>query len=262
MPIAHVNGTDLYYEIYGTGHPVILGHGGGSNHLTWWPQVYDLMNGFTVVTFDHRGFGHSPAGDKGPTAFVDDLVGLVDHLSFDRVSLLGQSMGGYTAAGFASRYPERVASLILSSGGAGLLPLPPGGHSAKAAANALQTKSNDEFILMGRNSDGLFKREPRLNFLFESIGRLNYRLDTPRLTEISAFRYDLAPIAAARIPTLLLAGEEDSSNCEVMRQLVSLIPGSTFKSIANTGHHLFFEKPDECNALVRDFLNKHALNAA
>jgi 3-oxoadipate enol-lactonase len=259
MPMARINGVDIYYEMYGSGSPIVLSHGGGSNHLTWWKQVFALKEHYTVVTFDHRGFGISGKGDKGPSAFVDDFTGLVNHLGFQRTALLGQSMGGCSAAGFASRYPDRVTALILTSGAAGLLPMPTGGHSAQAAAAAAAAKSNEEFMASVRRHDEFYKRDPKQNFLFECIGLLNYQVDPRQLAEVVNFRFDLEPIVRAGIPTLLLAGGEDVSNCDVMRKLATLIPGARFESMPHTGHHLFFEKPDEFNKIVLDFLKPHMM---
>src|SRR3981081_4918068 len=126
MPTARINGVDLYYEIHGAGPTVVLSHGVGSNHLHWWQQVPVWSKHLQVITFDHRGFGLSMDDGRGLSAFVDDLIGLLDHLEIRRTALVGQSMGGFTVAGVASRQPERISALVLSSSSAGLVgPRPP-----------------------------------------------------------------------------------------------------------------------------------------
>jgi hypothetical protein len=52
MPLAPIDDIELYYEVHGAGPPLMLAHGGGSNHLTWWPQVVDLMDAYSVIGFD------------------------------------------------------------------------------------------------------------------------------------------------------------------------------------------------------------------
>src|SRR5690606_7248570 len=156
MPIASINGAEIYYEVHGDGPVVVLAHGGGSNHLTWWKQVYDLMGAYRVVTFDHRGFGHSTTGGGSPAMFADDLKALLDHLGIEKAALLGQSMGGYTVAGFASKCPERVTALILTSGSAGLLPAPEGGHSRNAANRAGTAVDYQAFLATDRDADGFY----------------------------------------------------------------------------------------------------------
>lgn len=258
MPFAPVNGIDLYYETYGEGPPIVLCHGGGSNHLTWYHQVFALMKRYTVVTYDHRAFGASGKGDKGPEAYVDDLIGLLDHLKLERTALLGQSLGARSAAGLASRHPERVKLLILASGSGGLVPMPPIGHSAEAAAAALAAKSNAEFIVSVRHHDKFATRDPEKNFLFEAMGFLNFNVDTTQLMGAAKLEHDPAPIAASGMPVLLIAGDEDGSSLSDMEALKGLIPQVVCKTIPDTGHHLFFERPYEFNQIVRDFLDEHA----
>ena len=113
MPTALINGVELYYEVHGAGPTVVLSHGVGSNHLHWWQQVPVWSKHFRVITFDHRGFGFSGEDGRGPPAFVDDLIGLLDHLEIRRTALVGQSMGGVTVAGVASRQPKRISALVM-----------------------------------------------------------------------------------------------------------------------------------------------------
>src|SRR3989304_5741895 len=81
MATAAVNGAQLYYEEHGTGFPLVLAHGAGGNHLSWWQQVPAFSREYRCITFDHRGWGLSLDGQEpGPAAFVDDLRGLLDHL--------------------------------------------------------------------------------------------------------------------------------------------------------------------------------------
>src|SRR5438270_8622571 len=105
MPLAQVNGIELYYEIHGDGPGLVLAHGAGGNHLSWWQQVPVLSRHFRCVTFDHRGFGSSRdvPGGPGAEAFIEDLRQLLDHLGIDRVALMAQSMGGWTSLGFANK---------------------------------------------------------------------------------------------------------------------------------------------------------------
>ena len=60
MPFANINGIELYYEVHGEGPALVLAHGGGGSHLSWWQQVPEFSQTYKVITFDHRSFGHSP----------------------------------------------------------------------------------------------------------------------------------------------------------------------------------------------------------
>ena len=75
MALAKINGIELYYEVHGEGPALVLAHGAGGNHLSWWQQVPVLAQSYRCVTFDHRGFGLSreQPGGPGARAFVEDL---------------------------------------------------------------------------------------------------------------------------------------------------------------------------------------------
>ena len=116
MPTAPIDGVDLYYEVHGEGLPVVLCHGIGGNHASWFQQVGPFAERYRVVVFDHRAFGRS-AFDPSANArsrFVDDFEALLDHLGIQRTAIVAQSMGGGTAAGFTVRCPQRVSALVLA----------------------------------------------------------------------------------------------------------------------------------------------------
>ncbi len=116
MSSAKINGIDLHYQVHGEGDPILFAHGAGGNLLSWWQQVAFFSRYYTCVTFDHRGFGRSIDVADGPlyAAFVDDLVGLMDHLDIDSAHLVAQSMGGRSALGVAAADPRRVKSLVMA----------------------------------------------------------------------------------------------------------------------------------------------------
>lgn len=118
-PIVHA--FELYSEEHGEGTPVVFAHGAGGTHMTWWNQIPTFLREFRCVTYPQHGFGFSPvvSGGLGRGAFVEDLRGLLDRLEFERVSLVGQSMGGRSVLRFAAAYPERVEALVMSSTTAG-----------------------------------------------------------------------------------------------------------------------------------------------
>ena len=101
MPFLALDGCDLYYELHGSGPPLVFAHGLGGNHLTWWQQVPHFQDRYTCVVFAQRGFGRSKvhAGEPDPEAFADDLAALIDHLGFEDVRLVAQSMGGWSLPG-------------------------------------------------------------------------------------------------------------------------------------------------------------------
>src|SRR5713101_812266 len=115
MPSARINGIDLYYEVHGEGPALVLAHGAGGSHLSWWQQVPVLSQHFRCVTFDHRCFGMSldVSNGPGPNAFVEDLRELLDILRLQKDALPGLAMGWCSVLGFPSAYPGRAPALVL-----------------------------------------------------------------------------------------------------------------------------------------------------
>jgi 3-oxoadipate enol-lactonase len=236
---------------------VIFSHGIGSNHLHWWQQVVPLSKEFQVITFDHRGFGYSTDDGRGPPAFVDDLIGLADHLKLERTALMGQSMGGFSVAGFASRQPARITALALSSSAAGLVPNRPPPPERLKLIQAATNYAELAHVLI--HSDGFPRRKPELCFLFEQLSQLNHGVRMDTAAKLGGVRHDPEPILDAGIPLFLLGGEEEHGVIEAMGEIVGLFPGTPLEIVPDTGHLLFFEHASAFNEHIGGFLRKTLL---
>ena len=86
----------LYYEVRGSGRPLVLVHGWQCSHLFWQRNVDELAKDFTVLTLDLRGHGNSSKGLHGITIkqFACDVYDLINYLDLKDVVLMGWSMGG------------------------------------------------------------------------------------------------------------------------------------------------------------------------
>lgn len=117
--------------------PVVLAaHGVTANHLAW--KVLADLDRCTVVAPDLRGRGRShPEGPAGMDRHADDLLAVADHLGLVTPLLTGHSMGGFVAAAFAQRHPDRVAGTVLVDGGLPFAPVPPGTTPEEALAAAI-----------------------------------------------------------------------------------------------------------------------------
>src|SRR6476659_4653255 len=107
MPHADVNGAHIYYEISGSGPPVIQIGGAVNGHEGYGLITPLLADRFTVIDFDHRGYGLSDRPDQKYTmdVWVDDMAGLIDVLGYEKLHVHGGSMGGFIAVLFAAKYP-------------------------------------------------------------------------------------------------------------------------------------------------------------
>lgn len=255
MPYAAVNGIQMFYKVRGEGEPVVLAHGAGGNHLVWWQQLRPFAERYQVITFDHRNFGLTSDDGAGANGFVDDLTALLDHLGIERAALVGQSLGGFTCAGFASRHPERVRALVLAGSPAGLLPPRSQSETEEMLARVPDDWEGIQAMMVGQG--GFKDRHPDLCALYEEIGALNWRVSKSILATIATTHYDIAPIIAAEVPVLMINGEEDASVDEAMASIAAGWPGSRRVTVPDTGHLLYFEQATTFNHRVLSFLAEH-----
>ena len=117
MPRVTVNGAELYYEVRGSGPPVLLimGGTGDGGHFDTLADL--LADEFTVVTYDRRGNGRSPVPPgwttTSPQEQADDAAGLVDVLAVGPTAVFGTSSGGNFALWMLTRHPAAVRGAVL-----------------------------------------------------------------------------------------------------------------------------------------------------
>ena len=115
------NGTRLYYEMEGSGTPLILLHGNGEDHTIFAPSIRILREHFTVYAIDTRGHGESEESDDiHYRTFMEDIRGFIDALSVRKPIICGFSDGAITALMLAFTYPDIPRSII--SAGANTTP--------------------------------------------------------------------------------------------------------------------------------------------
>src|ERR1700681_1293590 len=115
--IAHVNGIQLAYQIFGEGSPLVLLHGGFGSVEMYGPNVELLAAGHRVIGVDLQSHGRSPAADR-PMRFetmADDIAALIKELKLERAAIMGFSLGGAVALRTAVQHPELVERLVLVS---------------------------------------------------------------------------------------------------------------------------------------------------
>ena len=112
---APVNGLKMYYEVHGSGDPVVLLHGSFmtiTNNWTGW--IGELSKTRKVIAVEMQGHGRTAdiQRDFSYENFADDAAALLDYLKIPRADLLGYSMGGAVAMQCAIRHPEKVRKVV------------------------------------------------------------------------------------------------------------------------------------------------------
>jgi len=259
---AKLGDFNLFYEVHGDGPAVVFAHGAGGTHMSWWQQVPVLSKKFKCVTIDHRTYGYSRdvPGGPGRAAFVPDLTALLDRLGIQKAALVGQSMGGTTVLGFASEHPERVSALVMSD--------TIGGYSDSEIAELRRTLqpapappglSAREALLARAYAPDFPKREPVKTFLYHEIGSLTLPADPAAAANAPAASTSITPLLDKKVPVLFIVGAEDQLiQPPIIEAMHRKMPGSQLVKVPGAGHSVYFEKPEEYNKILVDFLSKHA----
>ncbi len=253
-----VNGTTIAYEQQGQGETVVLLHGFcGSS--AYWEKVQPLLaEQYQVIAPDLRGHGATtaPVGAYTIDQMADDVAGLMEALGITKYTLLGHSMGGYTALSLAQRYADRLNAfgLIHSTGY-------PDSEEAKEkrlqAVSRIRSEGITHFV------DGLV---PGL-FAPDNVSKLGAEVD--RVKEIG---YKTPPqgatgaalamrerpdrrdvMEATSLPLLLVAGESDTV-VPMARLFTTEGPNVTKAVIKGAGHMSMYEAPEQLTAVIADFM--------
>jgi len=259
MPFLDRGDASIFYDVAGSGPALIFAHGLGGNHLSWWQQVPHFQDRYTCVTFAHRGFAPSreEPGGPGAHAFVDDLAALIAHLGLDDVRLVAQSMGGWTCLGYALRHPERVRALVLACT-TGVLTNPAldaiflrhGGQEVRLFERGIHPAAGERMA----------REQPAMHHLYRAIDGLSHDLDKQAVrAKLWALRtVSVAEIAMLTVPTLCLTGEEDIViPPDAVAFLAQHLPNAQLARVPEAGHSVYFERPQEFNRLLDEFLTAH-----
>lgn len=114
---AHSNGTKIYYQVRGTGTPLVLLMGFGADGNTWEPHLRVYEKYFKCIVIDNRGVGKSdqPAGPYSTAMMALDTVAVMQHAGVSKAHVAGISMGGAIAQELAIHFPHMVQSVVLTS---------------------------------------------------------------------------------------------------------------------------------------------------
>jgi pimeloyl-ACP methyl ester carboxylesterase len=264
---AEVNGTTLYYEVAGEGHPLVLNHGGLVDHHLWDDHIEAFAQHFKVISYDIRGFGRSGMLKRGmePYSMERDLYSLLRFLGIEKTYILGLSMGGALAIDFTLQYPEMVDALItVGAGLSGFEEDDPEDLKAKLAAMDEAFKSGDIArsveISLQAWTDGPQRTPEQVDPLVRERVRAMTTHNFERGDDEDVRPQEMQPPAAGRlseihVPTLIIVGGQDVEIIlTIADRLEEGIAGAKKVVIPGTAHHPNLEKPEEFNRIVIHFL--------
>jgi poly(3-hydroxyalkanoate) depolymerase len=257
-----VDGVRLRTSVRGSGPPLLLITGLGASLDLAQPFERELTaRGVRAIGFDAPGVGQStpyqwPRRMPGVARTVRRML---DALGYDRVDVLGVSLGGVVAQQLARQAPDRVRRLVLAATGPGLGGVPGSPGVLLALATPWRYYQPDYYRrIAGRIYGGEARRDPDA-LLHGSIARFierpSMRGYLGQLYSISGWT-SLPWLRTLRQPTLVLAGDDDPIVPLVNgRILARLIPDARLHVVPGGGHLFLLERPAQMAALVAEFLN-------
>jgi len=236
----------VHYEIAGSGDPLVLLHGIGSNSKSWRRQLQAFSGAFTVVAWDAPGFGRSPdpkSALPSMTEYTEALEELLESLGFGSAIVLGHSMGGLVAQEFYRAFPQSVQALILAD-------TTRGGGDPTNRLQMIQSMTPRELALA--RAPKLLSKQAAPELIEEAI---------TIMSEVRRTGYEFAAVSMSKadtrgvldtidVPLLMIWGAAD----EITPPWSRWPAKAQVQIIPSAGHLCYAEQPDRFNAIVLDFL--------
>jgi pimeloyl-ACP methyl ester carboxylesterase len=242
MAYAPVNGLQLYYEIHGSGRPLVLLHGGLLTiGLNFGPMLEPLAASRQVIAVELQGHGHTADSGRALTieALAGDVVALLDQLGIAEADVFGFSLGGLVACAIALGTPARVGKLIVASADPHR---PPGRESAPLGDDRLPTPADFQAM---RDAYDQVAPDPAH---FDEFAAKNSAL----VHEFPGWTDELGTL---QVPTLLLFGDRDFSPLPDVVEMFELLPNAQLAVLPGTTHVGITRRPGEVLALIKPFLD-------
>ncbi len=268
MPFMQCHDIQIFYQIEGSGFPVLFIGGLGGGSWSWSRQIPFFADTYQSIVFDNRGAGRTdaPPGPYSMEQMAIDTVRLLHGLEVEKTFVVGLSMGGMIAQELAMLLSHRIKGLVLGC-------THPGGD--------LQIKAEDWVYEQLLQNQGLSQDEiitKNIPLLFSPATRENRpeTLDAYRKQQLAASEqpehafqaqyqgiqgFDFSSrLSKMPVPTLVITGSEDilvpPENSRIMAETIPLVE---LRELPETGHALHVEQTEAFNQAVLDFFQRHAL---
>ena len=257
MPSVNVNGINVYYEITGSGEPLILVHGLGSSTRDWEQQVEFFSKRYQVITYDLRGHGKTdkPKGPYTIKLFAADAAALISAIGIGAAHIGGISLGGMITFQLAVDEPQLFKSAIITN----------------CLANTVARTFRMRYELAKRKF--IFKTMP-FGKMGEIIGKTilpkpeqeeQRKIFLSRFVEndskayyesfLSVFDWSVADkLANIKCPVLVISSEFDNTPVAAKEIFVRMMPNARLAVIKDAHHGVTIEYPDKFNEVVINFL--------
>jgi pimeloyl-ACP methyl ester carboxylesterase len=237
---ASINGTRIWYAIFGHGKPVILLHGGLANSNYWGNQVPVLAKHYMVIVMDSRGHGRS-TNDGKPFSYdlmASDVIGLMDFLKIKQAAIVGWSDGADIGLDIAIHYPERISKLFSFAANS----------SVEGEADISKSTVFNAYIARTK------KEYEQLSSTPEQYNRFYDQINKMWATQPTFTKEELSSI---KVPVWVVDADHDEAiKREDTEFMAASIPNSGLLIQPWVSHFSFLQDPEQFNNDVLHFLEK------
>ena len=251
---APVNGLKMYYEVHGSGDPVVLLHGAFMTISSETEWIAELAKTRKVIAVEMQGHGRTADISRPMSAanFADDVAALLDYLKIPRADVIGYSMGGGVAMQCAIRHPEKVRKVVSISAA-----LSKDGWVKEAAESIPEITAE---LFKGTPIEAEYKKlSPTPDAFPEFVKHVVESAKTP--DDIGAER-----LKATKAPIFFIHGDADGVRLEHVAEMFRLKGGGTHGDMGprsesrlailpNTSHVALMERTAVIVPMVNDFLD-------
>ncbi len=250
MPKLDRDGVKIYYEVHGSGPPLLLTHGFSSTSTMWKGQVEALSRSNQLILWDMRGHGQSDYPDD-PNAYsealtVADMAALLDQMGAKSAVVGGLSLGGYMSLAFYRAHPERVRALLIVDTGPGFKK-----EDARTAWNKRAFDTAERFEREGLAPLQSASRERSSVSHRDATGLAHAARGM--LTQRDARVIELLP--DIKVPSLVVVGADDTPFLAASAYMASKIPAAKQVVVPNAGHAVNIDQPQAFIDAVLPFLD-------
>ena len=238
--------------------PIVFIHGVGLTYEIWQPQL-DFFKDHSNLSYDILGHGKSSLTKQNISFddFSEQLIDLIDELKIEKIHLVGFSIGSLIARNFATKYSNRLQSLIL------LGSIYKRSEQQQKIVNERFNQAKKELKLSRQAlkrwfTDKYLENNPNTYEKISSILSKNNMANFLKVYELFVRHKNDEDFEKIQTKTLVMTGEHDiGSTIEMSQQLNNIIKGSELKIIKDGKHLCGIECADEVNLAIKNFVNKN-----
>ena len=250
---------DIFAEDVGSGTPLVLVHGFLGSSDMWSPQIKFFKDNFRVIAPALPGFGSSSAMNSCNSieCMANVILNLLEKKKIKNFNLLGHSMGGMIVQEMAKIAGETISKLICyGTGPRGNIP----GRFETIDQSRKKLKTNGLDVTAHRIAKTWFIEEDKSKYFYlcdEAGKQTSIEAADNGLVAMKNWS-GVKNLKNIKNETLIVWGEQDKAyNLNQVETLNEKIPNSRLKVIKGCSHNVHLEKPEEFNAVVKEFLIKN-----